>query len=133
VIGAGYDQGGGVRYIETAALAFAGLVLSKWGIDGSPFWGLLSLPVWIVFANSLEKLRSPQFIEDWLARRRTRERELEAQRIIRNVKEEAEKIRRERIKQGLPAEITYAEWEEFLTTKRMADGPWGDDGRPGGY
>jgi hypothetical protein len=72
---------------------------------------------------------SPQFLERWLARRRAEEREFKDRQFKRVIQREFEKVRSERVKQGKPAEVSYAEWEEYLTTKHLADGQWGDDGQ----
>ena|SRR6516164_5274676 len=69
----------------------------------------------------------------WLSERRAlrqeREQEFKAQQIKREIYKRGEQISRERVKRGLPPEVTYAEWEEFLATKRLEYGPWGDDGQ----
>jgi hypothetical protein len=59
----------------------------------------------------------------WQAERRAlqqeREQEFKAQQLIRDIHKRAEQISRERVKRGLPAKVTYAEWEEFLATRRL--------------
>jgi hypothetical protein len=68
---------------------------------------------------------SPQFLARWQARRRAEERDFKDRQFKRVIQKAVEKARSERLEQGKPAEVTDAEWEDYLTTKRLADGPWG--------
>jgi hypothetical protein len=61
--------------------------------------------------------------------RQERERDFKARQLIRDIHKQAEKYRKERLERGLPAKVTNAEWEEFLATRRLEYGPWGDDGQ----
>jgi hypothetical protein len=119
-------------------LAFIGaFAISVWAVEANSIVLMIASAIaWITWCTSIDPNApgwSPGFIEDWLARRRAREwarkRDLEAQSIKRLIQKQAEKARRERVAQGLPAELTYDEREEFLTTRRLEYGPWGDDGQ----
>jgi hypothetical protein len=93
------------------------------------WWGAVGLYGLGVLTGAVLCGWSPQFLERWEARRRAQEERHQAWRIKREILKVAEKARSERVKQGKPAEITDAEWEDYLTTKKLKYGPWGDDGQ----